>query len=127
MSKLLIARKKQRAGLYLPMGGTLDNPALLFFLPEKGAEKERQIDSSQLDEQIRAQLQKVGITKETDVQAVITKAEEDYEYRVKLEETKKELKRLMALRAEGKKLMSTGFRKWKEVNYRQIPTKGGKA
>ena len=107
------------------MGGILDNPALLFFLPEKGAEKERQIDSSQLDEQIRAQLQKVGITKETDIQTIIAKAEEDYEYRVKLEETKKELRRLMALRAEGKKLMQVGFRKWKEVSYRQIPTKGG--
>ena len=107
------------------MGGTLDNPALLFFLPEKGVEKERQIDSSQLDEQIRAQLQKVGITKEADVQAVVTKAEEDYEYRVKLEETKEELRRLMALRAEGKKLMSVGFRRWREVNYRQIPHKEG--
>jgi len=107
------------------MGGTPDNPALLFFLPEKGVEKERQIDSSQLDEQIRAQLQKVGITKEADVQAVIDKAEQDYEYRVKLEETKKELRRLMALRAEGKKLMQVGFRKWREVNYRQVPVKGG--
>ena len=125
MSKLLIARKKQRAGLYLPMGGTLENPALLFFLPEKGVEKERQIDSNQLDEQIRAQLQKVGITKEADVQAVIAKAEEDYEYRVKLEETKKELRRLMALRAEGKKLMQRGWRKWKEVSYRPIQYKGG--
>ena len=125
MSKLLIARKEQRAGLYLPMGGTIENPALLFFLPEKGVEKERQIDSSQLDEQIRAQLQKVGITKEADVQAVIDKAEEDYESRVKLEETKKELRRLMALRAEGKKLMSVGFRRWREVNYRQIPHKEG--
>jgi len=107
------------------MGGTLGDLSLLFFLPGKGVEKERQIDSSQLDEQIRAQLQKVGITKEADVQAVIAKAEEDYEYRVKLEETKKELRRLMDLRAKGKKLMSVGFRKWREVNYRQIPTKGG--
>src|SRR3990167_11378724 len=124
MSKLVIARRKERAGLSLPMGGIIDNPALLFFLPEKGVEKERQIDSSLLDEQIRAQLQKVGITKEADVQAIIDKAEEDYEYRVKLEETKKELRRLMALRSEGKKLMQVGFRKWREVNYRQVPVKG---
>ena len=120
MSEIFIARNRKRQGLYLPMGGTASNPSLLFFLPEKGVEKERQIDSSQLDEQIRAQLEKVGITKESEVQAVINKAEEDYETRVKLEEVKQELRRLMALRAEGKKLMSSGYRKWRAANYRPI-------
>ena len=122
MSKLYVARRKERAGFYLPMGGTLNNPGLMFLLPERGVEKERQIDSSQLDEQIRAQLEKVGITKESDVQAIVAKAEEDYETRVKLEEVKKEVRRLMTLRAEGKKLMRVG-KKWKEVSY---PVKGGK-
>ena len=117
MSKIYIARRKQRAGLLLPMAGTPANPSLIFNLPEKGVEKERQIDSSYLDELIRIQLGKVGITKESDVQAVVEKAEQDYEYRVKLEEIKKELRRLMDLRAEGKKLMQRGFRRWKEVYY----------
>ena len=99
------------------MAGTPQNPSLIFNLPEKGVEKERQIDSNELDNQIRIQLEKVGITKESDVQAVVDKAEQDYEYRVKLEEIKKELRRLMELRAEGKKLMQVGFRKWREVYY----------
>ena len=114
MGDLLVARRKERQGLYIPMEGTAENPGLVFFLPEKEG---RQIGSGQLDQLIRSQLEKVGITKESDVQAVVQKAEEDYEYRVKLEETKKELRRLMDIRAKGGKLMQVGHRKWKEVFY----------
>ena len=114
MSRLLIARRKQRQGLYLPMGGTKGNPSLMFFLPEP---RGKQVDPSYLDEQIRAQLQKVGITKESDVQSIIDKAEEDYEFRLKVEEVKKEVKRLMDIRAKGGKLMSFGKGKWKQAFY----------
>lgn len=68
-------------------------------------------------------MQKQGISKESDVQAVIENAEAGYERRVKTEEARKELRRLMALKAEGAKLMQVGFRKWKQVFYR--PIKGG--
>ena len=114
MSKLFVARRKQRKGLLLPMEGTEKNPSLIFFLPEKNG---KQVDPSYLDELIRAQLAKVGITKESDVQAIVAKAEEDYEFKVKVEEAKKEVRRLMELRAQGAKLMSVGYRKWKQVFY----------
>jgi len=114
VSKLYVARRKQRQGLHIPMAGT---DSMVFFLPEKGALPERQISSGQLDELIRSQLEKVGITKESDVQAVIEKAEIDYEYRIKVDEAKKELRRLMEIKANGGKLMSVGYRKWKQVFY----------
>ena len=114
MPRLYVARRKQRKGFYLPMGGTVENPSLMFYLPEREG---RQVSAGQLDELIRAQLEKVGITKESDVQDIINKAEEDYELRIKVEEVKKELRRLMDIRAKGGKLMSTGFRKWKQAFY----------
>lgn len=116
MPNLFIARDKQRKGLYLPMGGTKDNPSMMFVL-------NRKLDRSELDELVRAQLAQLGITKESDVQSIISKAESEYEYRVKIEEVKKELKRLMDIRAKGGKLMQVGFRKWKQAFY---PGKGGK-
>ena len=119
MSELLVARRKQRQGLYIPMDGTGENPGLIFFLPEGGGQ---QVSKGQLDQLIRSQLEKVGITKESDVQGVVQKAEEDYEYRIKVEEAKKELRRLMKIKAEGGKLMSVGRGKWKQAFY---PT-GGK-
>ncbi len=117
MAELYVARRKERQGLYIPMGGTPENPGLVFCLPEKGTEKERQIGSGQLDELIRKQLELVGITKESDVQAVVQKAEEDYELRIKVEEAKKELARLMEIKAQGGKLMSVGHRKWAQAFY----------
>lgn len=65
-------------------------------------------------------MQKQGISKESDVQAVIENAEAGYENRVKVEEARKELRRLMALKSGGAKLMQVGFRKWKQVFYRPI-------
>ena len=86
----------------------------MFFLPEKNG---KQVDPSYLDELIRAQLEKVGITKESDVQAIVEKAELDYEFKIKVEEAKREVRRLMELKKQGAKLMSSGFRKWKQVYY----------
>ena len=114
MSKLFVARRKQRTGLLLPMEGTVKNPSLIFFLPEKNG---KQVDPSYLDELIRSQLEKVGITKESDVQAIVKKAELDYEFKIKVEEAKREVRRLMELRKQGAKLVQRGYRKWKEAFY----------
>ena len=121
MSELYVARRKQRQGLYIPMEGIEKSPGLVFFLPETEG---RQIGSSQLDEMIRKQLELVGITKESDVQAVVEKAETDYETRIKVEEAKVELRRLMKIKAEGGKLMQVGHRKWKQAFY--MNKQGGK-
>ena len=110
MPRLYVARRPKRVGLYLPMEGVSQNPSLLFPLLRK-------TDPSELDELIRIELEKVGITKESDVQAVVDKAEEEAEEWVKIEEARKEIRRLMQLRAEGKSLMSVGNKKWKEVWY----------
>jgi len=116
MPRLYVARRKNRKGLCLPMGQVSQNPSLLFPLTKS-------TDPGLLEEQIRIELEKVGISDESEVQAVLDKAEADYEFRIKVEEARKELRRLMALRAEGKTLMSVGNKKWKEVFYRPI---GGK-
>jgi len=112
MGKLYIARRALRRGLLLPQGMNKANPGLIFPLDGVGR--------SELDELARASLQKQGITSEADVQAVIENAEADYEKRIKVGEARKELRRLMALRAEGAKLMQVGFRRWKQVFYRPI-------
>lgn len=113
---LYVARRPTRKGLYLPQEKNSQNPSLVFPLT-------RNLERSELDELIRAQLDKVGVTKESDVQAVVDKAEEDYELRVKVDEARKEIRRLMKLRAEGKKLMSVGHKKWKEVYYPAVKEK----
>lgn len=112
MPNLYVARRAGRRGLLVPQMGNRADPSLLFPLDNT--------DRSELDELIRAQLAKVGVTKESEVQAVIDKAETDSEARIKLEETRKELRRLMAIREKGGKLMQVGFRKWKQAFYRPI-------
>lgn len=108
--RLYVARRKNRIGLSLPMGQVSNSPNLLFPLLSK-------TDPGLLEEQIRVELEKLGVTKESDVQAVLEKAETDFEFHVKVEEARKELRRLMALRTQGKKLMLVGNKKWKEVYY----------
>ena len=108
--RLYVPRPKRRQGLYLPMGQSPKNPSLLFPLTRK-------LDPSELDEQIRAQLEKVGITKESEVNEIMDKAEADYELRIKVAEASKEIRRLMALKKEGATLMQNGNKKWKQVFY----------
>ena len=110
MPDLYVARRAPRKGLYLQT----KKGNLMFFLPRNRRE---QLSKSELDELIRANLAKIGITNEAELQAVIEKAETDYETKIKVAEAAKEVRRLMALRAQGAKLMSVGFRKWKEVSY----------
>jgi len=92
------------------MGQVSESPHLLFPLTKS-------TDPGQLDEQIRKELDKLGITSEADVQAVMDKAETDYEMRIKIGEARKEIRRLMELKRKGVKLMQRGHRKWKEVYY----------
>ena len=111
MSKLVIARRKQREGLFIPMDGTGENPNLMFFLPK--------MDNSQLDEYVRKELAEHGITDEHTVQAIIEEAEKQYELRVKTKETEAMIRKFMAIKAEGgtKRLMQQGHRKWAETFY----------
>ena len=111
MSKLLIARRKQREGLYIPMGGTAEAPHLMFFLPK--------MDNSQLDEYVRKELAEQGITDEATVNAIIAEAEKQYELRVKTRETEAMIRKFMDIKKEGgtKRLMQRGRGKWKETWY----------
>ena len=112
--RLYIVRRAQRGAFYLPMGGTRENPSLMFFLPQP---KGKQLGAGHLDELVRCQLARQGISKEADVNALVNKAEAEYEERIKMAEAHQEAKRLMALRAAGAKLMQFGYRKWKQVFY----------
>lgn len=109
MANLAFARDANRLGLYVPLGQTKESPSLVvpFY----------KIDKSELDEIVRANLAEQGITDEADVQAVIDEAEVQYEQRRKVEEARKELRRLMAIREGGGKLMSVGNKKWKQAFY----------
>jgi hypothetical protein len=94
--------------------GTKANPNLLFFLPK--------MEDLQLDQLVRKELAKQGITKESEVNSVIEQAEAQYEHRQKVEEARKEIRRLMAIKAEGgtKRLKQVGFRKWQEAFYPSV-------
>ena len=108
--RLYVAKRKNRIGLSIPMGQVNNSPNLLFPLTKS-------TDPSQLDESIRAELEKLGISKESDVQAIFDKAESDFEYRIKVQEARQEIKRLMELKRNGAKLMQMGNKKWKQVYY----------
>jgi len=109
MPRLLIARRPKRRGLLLSMSGSRANPSLLF--PLDG------VDRGELDELIRAILEKGGVTDEATVNKIVEEAEKDSEMRIKVAEARAEMRRLMAIRAGGGKLMSVGYRKWKQVFY----------
>ena len=109
MGNLYVARRTPRKGLLLPVSTPADNSDLMFFLPK--------VDRAELDEIIRANLAKRGITEESVVQTIIDKAETLYEEKIKVAEVTREVKRLMGLRGNGAKLMQRGYRKWKQVVY----------
>ena len=109
MPELVIARRKNRRGLFLPLQGTRGNPSLLFPLDS--------VERSELDELIRAILAKQGVTDEAEIQAIMDKAEQSFEVRQKIYETRREVRRLLAIKKAGGKLMQVGYRKWKQVFY----------
>ncbi len=110
MPNLYVARRAKRKGLHLQMQGTRENPNLMFVLPKRN-------DRSELDNLVRGILAKQGITEESEVQSLIQQAEMQSEERIKVNEAIRELKRLMALKAQGAKLMQVGNKKWKEAFY----------
>ena len=111
--RLFVARRPKRRGLLIAKGlGTKASPMMLF--PLDG------VDRSELDELIRAILAKQGVTEEAEIQAVVEKAEQDAEVRIKIAEVKAEVRRLMAIRAKGGKIMQRGWRKWVQVFYPAI-------
>ena len=108
--RIWIARRPSRLGYYLPMQGTIANPALIVPLT-------KHLENNEIDELVRENLEKQGITSESEVKSVTDAAEAAYEQRVKVGESQWELRRLMGLRKEGKSLMQSGFRKWRETFY----------
>ncbi len=112
MGNLTFQRDDHRLGLYVPLGQTKESPSLVvpFYKMER----------SELDDIVRLELSKQGITDEAAVQAICDEAETQYEERRKVEEARQELKRLMEIRARGGKLMSVGNKKWAQVFYRPI-------
>ena len=97
----------------LPMAATRANPSLLFPL-------DRTTDGDTLDDLVRQQLAKQGITKESDVQAIVDKAELEYEQRIKVQEASREVRRVMRIKEEGASITQRGFRKWKQASFRKI-------
>ncbi len=106
MARLYVARRENRGALYLP--GTNGQMNLAFILSPK-------VSRGHLDELVRKQLEQQGITKETDVQAAVDKAEKDYENRVKAAEVKKHCDDMLAIRAAGGKIMKVGDKRWAQV------------
>lgn len=109
MANLYVARRPKRRGLLIQRLGNKVDPNLLF--PLDGVER------SELDELIRGILAKQGVTRESEIQAIVDRAEQDSEVRLKIAEAKAEVRRLMAIRAKGFKLMQVGYRKWKAAFY----------
>lgn len=108
MPRLNVQRYAKRKGLYLPMNQNSQSPSLLFPLLRK-------TDWGELEELVRIELEKQGITNESEVQKIVDEAEKEYEKRIKVEEARREIRRLMALKAKGAKLMQVGYKKWKQV------------
>ncbi|KKM23387.1 hypothetical protein LCGC14_1615750 [marine sediment metagenome] len=109
MANLAFQRDDHRLGLYVPLGQTKESPSLVvpFYKMER----------SELDDIVRLELSKQGITDESQVQAICDEAEAQYEQRRKVAEASKELRRLMEIRARGGKLMSVGPKKWRQAFY----------
>lgn len=117
MGSLAFQRDANRIGLYIPLGQTKESPSLIvpFYKMER----------SELDDIVRLELSKQGITDETKVQEVCDEAERQYEERRKTAEASREIRRLMEIRRNGGKLMSVGSKKWRQVFHPAIK-QGGK-
>jgi len=114
MPKIYVARKPQRKALLVPTGGA----GSAFILG-------KQIDNSELDELVKAVLEKKGIN-EKEATLLAEKGEAEYEERQKVQEAKGYLRKLMGYKEEGWKLFPTGFRRWQPASYRPIRVKGGR-
>ncbi len=116
MAQIYVARRVMRKAVFFPMQGTKQNPSLIFPMTAK-------TEMGEMDELVRRILEKRHITNEKEVQALVANAEQGYEDRRHLQEARKELHRLMDIKAKGGKLMQKGFRQWKQVFYRPVAKK----
>lgn len=109
MGSLTFQRDNRRSGLYIPLGQTKESPSLVvpFYKMER----------SELDDIVRLELSKQGITDEAEIQAICDEAETQYEERRKVEEASKDLRKYMELRRQGFSLISKGHKKWAPVRF----------
>ena len=111
MTKIWIARRKEREALLLPTLGTRKKPWIIIPLNDK-------LERSELDELVRGQLEKQGVSSESAVHNMVEKAEQRYEQRIKTKESSERLNQYLEWRKQGLKLMQVAFRKWAPVFYR---------
>ncbi len=69
------------------------------------------VDDHELDDLVRTSLGKKGYT-EAQINAMIEKAEKNFEYFLKVEEAKKQLRQCREWKLKGNHLIQVGFRKW---------------
>lgn len=109
MSLLKIEWRPKRKALLIAGDMNKSNPGLLFPL--------QSIEPGELDELIRAILTKQGITDEATIHAIIEKAEKDAEVRLKVSQARAKIRKIMAERAKGNKIMMNGHHNWQPVWY----------
>ena len=97
---LWIARKPKRIALTLPLGGTRELPTTIIPLYK--------MEKSELDELVEAVLEKRKIKPRK--HEIIEKAEEGYEYRIKVAEASRELRMRIAEQAAFPKLRYGGLK-----------------
>jgi hypothetical protein len=107
MSLLKIEWRPQRKALLIAGDMNKANPGLLF--PLHG------IAPGELDELIRAILAKRGITDEHTIHAIIEKAEKDAEVRLKVSQARAKIRKIMAEKRKGNKIMMNGHQNWVPV------------
>lgn len=111
MSKLVIVRRPTRQAFFLPLGGTRASPNIIIPL--------HKTDDSELDELIRGVCEKHGLSA-AQTEAIVERAERDYEYRRKLQEARDELHRRVREQAEFSQLKWGGL---KPVGKRSVGAK----
>ena len=107
MPELYVMRRPKRVGLLVKGPKTSQNLDLMLFLPG--------MSPGQLDQKLREELAKQGVTKESNVHAILEKAEKEYEQRLLINDVNTEFNRLMEIRRNGGKIMQKGYRKWVQV------------
>ena len=115
MATISIQRPPSRLALVLP-GGTKENPITIIPLGRVGTRQE--LCRSELDELVRATLEKRGLGHMTE--KIVEAAEKEYEKRRKTYEASQYLRKLMKMKAEGATLISAGRQKWVPASFRKI-------
>ena len=98
--QIFIARKPKRIAVMLPMGGTRALPNIIIPLYK--------LEKSELDELVEATLEKRNLKLRK--AEILEKAEEGYEYRIKVAEASRELRRRLKEQAEFPNLRWGGLK-----------------